>query len=258
MLGAAACRFNVEAVVECPSTNALLSEYAGKGGPLSVPGTVLVADRQTAGRGRRGRSWHSALRDPGGSLTFSLLWRLPSGVSPAGLSLAVGIGLVSAMRNLGCASVALKWPNDLLAATPAGWAKLGGVLIELLGGRAGTLAVVGVGLNLALPDELPPEQRVTGLTQCMGAAPDRHTALAAVLAALLAPLDRFSQSGFAPLRDTWSACNAYAGQPVRLLEDDGHEIHGVCAGVDDDGALLVDTATGRRRWLAGDVSLRGG
>lgn len=252
LLGPAARRFNVEAIAECPSTNTLLMARTA-----APSGAVLVADRQTAGRGRRGRQWMSAQHDATASLTFSLLWRLPPGVAPAGLALAVGLALARASDRLGAAGVMLKWPNDLLADAGDGLGKLGGILIELSGGRDGMTAVIGIGLNLAPPDLPPTEPRAVGLS-ALGrrVETDRHRILATLLQALLPALDGFTAHGFAPLRAAWEARNAFAGQAVRLLEDGGGETHGRCLGVDDDGALRVDTDRGVVRWLAGDVSLR--
>lgn len=252
LLGPAARRFNVEAIAECPSTNSLLLART------AVPsGAVVVADRQTAGRGRRGRQWKSAQDDAAASLTFSLLWRLPPGISPAGLALAVGLALTAATDRLGAPGVMLKWPNDLLADAGEGLGKLGGILIELTGGRDGMAAVIGIGLNLATPDLAPGEPRAVGLN-ALGAKleTDRHRLLATVLQSLLPILDGFSAAGFAPLRASWEARNAFAGQIVRLIEDGGNETYGRCLGVDEDGALRVDTDRGVVRWLAGDVSLR--
>ena len=108
-LGNQAGRFDVDALDECDSTNSELLRRAEGGAPS---GSVVVADRQSAGRGRRGRNW---LSSPESSLTFSLLWRFSGNASTlSGLSLAVGVALAQAMENLGAQGVCLKWPNDVL------------------------------------------------------------------------------------------------------------------------------------------------
>jgi BirA family biotin operon repressor/biotin-[acetyl-CoA-carboxylase] ligase len=220
-------------------------------------GSVLVADLQTAGRGRRGRRWWSAQSQPADSLTFSLLWRFPRSTPLSGLSLAVGVALAKALTELGAAGVKLKWPNDLLVESPAGLAKIGGILIELSSGASGTAAVIGVGLNLRAPRETLPDQLAAGIDSLLSNdLPERHRLFAALLCQLVATLDQFAAHGFAPLRADWEARNAYAGRPVRLIEETGPEIAGDCLGVDDDGALRVATEGGVRRWLAGDVTLR--
>lgn len=272
-LGEAACRLNVEALAECESTNAVLlsrgdslrSPHRGSfqsqkkpgNAALAVSGSVLVADRQTAGRGRRGRRWLSAQVSPADSLTFSLLWRFPRGAPLSGLSLAVGVALANALAELGARGVRLKWPNDLLVETPQGFAKLGGILIELSSSASGTAAVIGIGLNLQPPLEVQPDQPAAGIAATMAdGLPERHVLFAAVLRHLVLSLDLFAAQGFAPLRSAWEQANAFADRSVRLIEESGPDLVGRCRGVDDDGALRVETADGIRRWLAGDVSLR--
>jgi BirA family biotin operon repressor/biotin-[acetyl-CoA-carboxylase] ligase len=254
-LGHAACRFDVDLLRECASTNAELLLRAAKGAPA---GTVVVAERQTAGRGRMGREWIAA---PGDSLTFSLLWRFPADTGLSGLSLAVGVGVARALEKVGrplaaegaprsggdAAAIRLKWPNDVLQ----GGRKLAGILIEL---QSSTAAVIGIGLNLRLPAAMPAELRASAAA--LGTDIDPSRLLAALLAEQLAVLDEFSGGGFPALRDEWLARHAWCGQPVRVQAAHAEAIEGSCAGVDADGALLLDTAGGRRRILAGDVSLR--
>ena len=251
-LGLLAGRFNVAALAECDSTNSELLRRAERGAPV---GTVIVADRQSAGRGRRGRSWLSA---PEASLTFSLLWRFngPPG-QLAGLSLAVGVALARGLESLGAQGIRLKWPNDVLLATDGGFAKLAGILIELASDRRGSQAVIGIGLNLLPPQEALP-QPAAGLAQAMHQAPERHVVLAAILQELATLLEAFAVDGFFGLKMEWQQRHAWQDLPVRLLGDDAVVLEGVCRGVDDDGALLLETAGGLQRVLSGDVSLRPG
>lgn len=249
LLGALAGRFDVDAVDLCDSTNSELARRAEHGAPA---GSVLVADRQSAGRGRRGRSWLSA---PEASLTFSLLWRFAG--SPArlsGLSLAVGVAVAQALEALGATGVRLKWPNDILLGSDGDFAKLGGILIEMSIDRRSTQAVIGIGLNLRRPaGELP--QPAAGLDEALTVV-DRHALLAALLAALADVLDRFDAGGFAALQSAWQDRHAWQGQPVRLLEGEHLEGEGICLGADSEGALLVETPVCIKRFLSGDVSLR--
>lgn len=247
-LGDDACRFDADAVVECDSTNTRLMARAEAGAPS---GSVLVADIQTAGRGRRGRIWHSA---PGDSLTFSLLWRFtPQSQAPAALSLAVGLAVAQALETQGGRGIALKWPNDVLLAER----KLAGILVELVPG-APKSAVIGIGLNLRQPAGLPDELHgsVAAVDELLGMAPSREALLGAVLKAAAAIFDNYAAAGFAALRPAWEAHHAYAGRIVRLIQEPGIERDGRCVGVDDDGALLLDTAAGRERVISGEVSLR--
>jgi len=254
LLGPLAGRFDVDALSDVDSTSSELSRRTDQGAPA---GTVLVADRQTAGRGRRGRQWLSAPED---SLTFSVLWRFagpPSRLS--GLSLAVGVALARTLRQLGANGVCLKWPNDVLLAGNDGFAKLAGILIELSADRRGTAAIIGIGLNLRPPDSLPLQtnmQAAAGLAQALGNLPDRHLLMAAILQELLSVLDFFAVDGFAGLRSAWQELHAWQDQSVRILDEQAPELTGICRGVDADGSLLLETATGLRSIHAGDVSLR--
>ncbi|MDR0379672.1 MAG: biotin--[acetyl-CoA-carboxylase] ligase [Candidatus Accumulibacter sp.] len=253
LLGKAGGRFTLAAVAECPSTNTVLMRWAVEGAPS---GTVLVADRQTAGRGRRGRVWAAS---PEASLTFSVLWGFPGElVRLSGLSLAVGVAVARALARCGADGIRLKWPNDILYDD----AKLGGILVELCDGGDGVArAVVGIGLNLRLPENLGDAGStflpVTALERILAASPDRNVLLSSLLTELAEVFDRFTADGFSGLREAWQACHAWQERPVRLLRDGRVETEGVCLGADADGALLLRTADGRlTRCLSGDVSLR--
>lgn len=245
-LGADACRFDADLLPECDSTNARLLARAEAG---AGSGTVVIAERQTAGRGRQGRAWHSA---PGDSLTFSLLWRFAPRTSPAGLSLAIGLATANALEKAGAggtAPIQLKWPNDLLK----GGRKLGGILVELVPGVPHT-AVIGIGLNLRLPAAMPDELRA--LSAALDADHDPNALLASILAELRSVLDAFAASGFAPLHAAWTARHAFENAPVRLLSDFAPPREGLCRGVDVDGALLFEVGDRIERVLSGEVSLR--
>jgi BirA family biotin operon repressor/biotin-[acetyl-CoA-carboxylase] ligase len=237
---------DVEVVAETGSTNADLMARAPH---LSRP-TLLIAEHQSAGRGRAGRSWLSA---PGDSLTFSLAWKFAG--SPQrllGLPLAVGVALAETLAALDV-PVQLKWPNDLLR----DGSKLAGILIETQGAaEGGTWTVIGVGLNLLMPDRL--EARIG---RSAAAAPwlarmDRDVLMAALLDALAAAMAQFDAAGFGAFRARWDALHAWHGQPVAIIDNGATLQQGVAAGVDDSGRLLLDTAAGRVAVLAGDVSLR--
>ena len=231
------------------STNSLLMQRAAQGGHAQC----IVAEMQTQGRGRRGRAWYGAL---GGSLTFSLLWRFNLGASQlSGLSLAVGVALVRALRELGYSGIQLKWPNDLTH----GYRKLGGVLIELQGDAMGPAsAVIGVGLNLRLPDTVKNriDQAVVDLHTIMPEAVSRNVLLGSALRHLAQMLELFEAQGFEALRAEWEQAHAYHAKPVILRMPDGAETHGVVRGVAPDGALILDTSSGERRFGSGEMSLR--
>lgn len=251
-LGRLADSFVIDWRAHCTSTNsALIEATPADDGFIHV----LIADRQSAGRGRRGRQW---LSWDDGSLTFSALWRFAPGAPvPAGLSLVAGLALARALEELGAQGVQLKWPNDVLIHGD----KLAGILVELLPGRGRTpAAVIGIGINLQLPaDAQVPEQRgVTDLAHALDTVPPtRATVLAAVLAELRSLLDTYAAAGFVALRDAWQQRNAFTDLPV-CISGEAETLQGICRGVDEDGALLLETAVGMRRVLVGDVSLRAG
>ena len=232
----------------CDSTNSALLDA-----PAAAPGTlqVLACERQLAGRGRRGRDW---LSWGNGSLTFSVRWQFPANAaSPTGLSLAAGVAVARACDALGARNVMLKWPNDVLA----GGNKLGGILTELATTACGaTVAVIGIGLNLRRSDAATLDVPVAALEETMAILPGRSRLLGELAGQLARMLADFSLQGFVAFRDEWQARNAHAGLPVQVTGDLGWSRSGVCLGVDDDGALLLDSAHGRERVLSGDVSLR--
>ncbi|KAF1042318.1 MAG: Bifunctional ligase/repressor BirA [Herbaspirillum frisingense] len=241
-------RIDVEAVAQTGSTNVDLMQRL----PSLARRLLLVADRQTAGRGRAGRPWRTA---PESSLTFSLAWRFQRPLHALlGLPLAVGVALAEALEVFGV-SAQLKWPNDVLR----DGAKLAGILIETAadGGRGdATWAVIGIGLNLAVPEGLESE-----LQRAIGAAPElqkppRETVLAIITSALAEVLTEFEQRGFGAFVKRWQTFHSYAGQDVKIV-DNGRILHeGRAAGVDMMGRFLLDTEAGQIAVLAGDLSLR--
>lgn len=213
--------------------------------------SVLLANRQTAGRGRRGRVWQSP---PDANLYLSVYRRFDPPMSAlGGLSLAVGVALVQALSGLGVSGLGLKWPNDLLR----DGRKLGGILIESAGRSLGPArAVIGIGLNVRMPAAITGiDQPWADLSGQLPAPLDRNRLAAALLAELLQALARFSESGLSPFLGCWRKHDALAGRPVRVIDGD-RESPGVALGVADDGALLVEHAAGVRRHYSGEVSLR--
>lgn len=246
-LGAVAPRFDVVHLDSCTSTNTLLLERAAAG---AASGTVLISDEQTAGRGRRGRSWMSS---PEHSLTFSLLWKFAGKPQLGGLSLAVGVAIARALEDLGGAGIGLKWPNDV-------WLfgrKLGGVLIEVLFDATHTGAVIGIGLNLRHDSawRAAIDQPCAALEEAI-TVPLREELLAALLRRLAETLDLFALEGFPAIRNDWATRNALRDLPVRVESENGEHV-GVCEGVAADGALELRQACGAHLLItAGDVSLR--
>ncbi len=239
----------IEVVSETGSTNAdLLARAAGLTEPL-----LLVAENQTAGRGRAGRSWLSSSE---GSLTFSLAWKFDGGPQAlSGLPLAVGVALGDALGQLGV-QVQLKWPNDVLKDGD----KLAGILIETQAEASnrggGTWAVIGIGLNLIMPDEMEARLGRSAAGAPWLARMERDVLMAALLDGLAGALRLFARQGFGAFCARWNLRHAWQGETVIII-DNGTVLHeGLAAGVDETGRLLLDTPDGRIAVLAGDVSLR--
>jgi BirA family biotin operon repressor/biotin-[acetyl-CoA-carboxylase] ligase len=224
---------DVRVLERCSSTNVLLRE-AGEADVL------LAAEEQSAGRGRRGRRWHAAR---GTGITFSLSRMLYRPLRQlAGLGLVVSVGAALALRALGAARVALKWPNDLVL----DGAKLGGILVETRARGAGTLAVIGIGINCRRDPALERRLRraVAALESCMPI--DRNRIIGAVAGAVLEALAVFEARGLEPLRAQWEAMDAHAGERLRLRLADGRVLTGVARGLGPDGALRLETRAGLR------------
>ncbi|MBI1396554.1 MAG: biotin--[acetyl-CoA-carboxylase] ligase [Betaproteobacteria bacterium] len=248
-LGPDAARFHVEVVPVTESTNSdLMARAAGS----AASGTVLVAEMQTRGRGRRGRQWLSPL---GSALTFSVLWRFEqAAASLSGLSLVVGLACAEAIAATGARGVGVKWPNDLLV----DHRKLGGILIELQGDALGpSTAVIGIGVNVDLPDATirAIDQPVTDVRRAGGAG-DRNVLLAMLLRSLAAWIDRFDAGGFAPIEPAFRDRHVLQGQAVNVSLPNGDSVGGTVEGVAPDGALLIRTGGGIRRFHGGEVSVR--
>lgn len=268
----------LDVVPQTASTNTALMAQGRRG---EVWPTAMVAVHQTAGRGRRGRSWEAS---PGDTLTFSLGLPLHLDAIPGGgsaLSLAVGLALADALdaglqarqHAQGHApvppAIGLKWPNDLWL----GGRKLGGILIEatpapgLADGQR--WVVIGVGVNVQ------PGAAVAGSAWLPTPAPSLGEVWGWLVPALLHATQTFARHGFAPLREAYARRDVLLGQPVQLWTSaaalpqavggaqpaHAHdacppEHTGTAHGVADDGALLVHTSSGLQRWHAGDVSVR--
>ena len=253
-LGKYADNFQIT-IADCvESTNSILQQHAAESAfPDHNPYTVLAAELQTGGRGRRGRTWFSGLGD---SLTFSISWASPCTMQAlGGLSLAVGIAIVRALTVIGVPDISLKWPNDILHH----FHKLGGVLIELHGDMLSPVRVViGIGMNVHITDSVRQQidQAATDLASIMSSPPDRNRLLAVLLLELMEVLHLFTEQGFSPMRDEWIRYHAYHHQPVLVNFPDGSYRKGIVSGVAEDGALLLDTSSGQLQLRGGELSLR--
>lgn len=227
------------------------SELQRRGGAADF--SVVMAETQTAGRGRRGRSW---LSPPGMNIYLSCLKRFDAGFAAlSGLSLATGVIVLRALQALGIDGARLKWPNDVLADS----GKLAGILVELSGEYQGPCAaVVGIGLNVRLTDALREQagQPICDLAAlAQGAPPDRNRVAVALITSLVEGLAQFEREGFAAFVDEYAQYDALRGVPLRVSGASG-ELDGVGAGIDARGALQLQTAAGLCGIDSADVTVR--
>ncbi len=234
--------FSVEILPEIDSTNSELMRRARAG---HTEPTLLIAEQQSAGRGRMGRDWQSK---PGDSLTFSFGISL-SPTNWEGLSLAVGTSVAQSL----CEGIALKWPNDLWFQSR----KLAGILIETASSGASTASaqrycVIGIGINIA-PRLADPNLRTPpAWLQEIAPASSPQSALERLFTPLLVDMLQFEREGFAAFSSRFAALDALQGQQVVL--SDG--LAGQARGVDATGALLVHTSQGMQRVASQEVSVR--
>ncbi|AMN46155.1 BirA family transcriptional regulator, biotin operon repressor / biotin-[acetyl-CoA-carboxylase] ligase [Steroidobacter denitrificans] len=245
---------HLEVLLQVDSTNRHLADQApAAAGRMRV----CTAELQTAGRGRRGRSW---LAPFGSGICLSMGWQfveVPPGFSALGL--AVGVAAVRAFRRLGIEGVGLKWPNDLV------WRhrKLGGILIEMRGESTGpAYVVIGIGLNMRMPASTRlglAEQQAMLVCDLHEIAPERTPSRNQLIAALIdesfVMLDAFAMQGFSAFAPAWGQFDTLAGAPVKVLSG-AQTIAGIARGVDSDGGLLVEVDGELRRFISGEVSLR--
>ena len=246
---------NLDIEFSIPSTNSAARQQVEQGGiDANYSGHVIFAEQQTAGRGRRGRTWVSPL---GRNIYTSTIWRFSAGASAlSGLSLAVGVAIVKALESLGHKGIGLKWPNDLL------WQgkKLGGILLEISGDAAGPChVVVGIGLNVnmsnqqSVTDDI--DQPWVDLASLSDQPVDKNAIAAALLNQLIPMLATFEASGFEPLLQDWLDRDAYLGSDI-VLTMGADILQGKQVGVNSDGSLCIETADGLRTFNGGEVSLR--
>ena len=231
------------------STNRLCLERISQ---TPTGAVVVTAEQQTAGRGRRGKAWVSPFAR---NIYLSIGWQMQGGASQLqGLSLAAGVAVHRALHKLGLSDLQLKWPNDLLVQGQ----KLGGILIELTGDAAGPCQVViGLGLNVDMPKQAQSQidQAWTDL-KTQGVRSGRNELIAALVNNLIPLLSEWEQAGFGAWREQWQQLDAHKDQPVKIVMGE-KSIAGTARGVDEQGAILIETTTGITAFHGGEVSLRG-
>lgn len=236
---------SIEATLD--STNSALQRL-----PLAQQhATVVLAEHQTSGRGRRDRQWHSPF---GRNMYLSFGWRFEKPLTGLGcLPLVLALAVAKALSRAGLKGHRIKWPNDLLL----DGRKLGGCLVEMQADPRGSChAVLGVGINVHMPatgETAEIDQPWTDLhSQLPGFS--RNDLAALLLEELIVQLDLFDEQGFGPFKETWKVWDGLYGQTINAYSGNS-PVNGVASGIDDSGALLLDTGTEILKLNSGEVSL---
>ena len=231
--------------IDSTNAEALRLIDAGQASPF-----LVLSERQTAGRGRRGRKWVSPFAQ---NLYYSLVLRIDGGMRQLeGLSLVVGLAVMQALRDVGVHGSGLKWPNDVLV----GSKKVAGILLELVGDPADVCHVVlGIGINANMQSAEEVDQQWTSIQLETGRSVDRNHLVAHLSQALQAYLERHRDSGFSVIRDEWEQNHLWQGKAVSLIAG-VNQVDGIVLGIDDQGALRLDVNGVEKTYSGGELSLR--
>lgn len=242
-------KVEIDVLWEVDSTNRYVTEQANLG---KSSGYTCVAESQLNGRGRRGRTWVSPL---GGNVYFSQLWEFSMGPADlSGLSLAVSLAVMRSLHHIGVQGAELKWPNDILIYQK----KVAGILLEIVGESAGpTRVVVGIGVNFHLPKEAAKQidQPYTTLDQHISRGLSRNRFIGLLINQLLNIYGDFQEHGFTGFAGEWRDADAFVDSPVEL-NTGSTTVSGICRGVNNSGALLLEKDGQIRSYQTGEVSLR--
>lgn len=242
-----ACDWPVLVFDSIDSTNAQALRAIGQG---QVAPFLVVAERQTAGRGRRGRKWVSPFAE---NIYYSLVLRIDGGMRQLeGLSLVVGLAALQTLREAGIAGAGLKWPNDVLV----GQKKIAGILLELVGDPADVCHVVlGVGINVNMQATDEVDQQWTSMRLESGKAFDRNHLVAQLGMMLQRYLARHQAGGFSAIRVEWEQNHLWQGKDVSLIAG-ANQIDGEVLGIDSQGALRLKVEGVEKVFSGGELSLR--
>ncbi|RON39806.1 bifunctional biotin--[acetyl-CoA-carboxylase] ligase/biotin operon repressor BirA [Pseudomonas brassicacearum] len=231
--------------IDSTNAEALRAIERGQAAPF-----LVLAERQTAGRGRRGRKWASPFAE---NIYYSLVLRIEGGMRQLeGLSLVVGLAVMQALRELGISGAGLKWPNDVLV----GQKKIAGILLELVGDPADVCHVVlgvGINVNMQITDEV--DQQWTSMRLESGKVFDRNSLVGELGAMLQAYLCRHQVDGFSAIQAEWEQNHLWQGRAVSLIAGVNH-IEGEVLGIDSQGALRLKVGGVEKVFSGGELSLR--
>ncbi|WP_277963919.1 bifunctional biotin--[acetyl-CoA-carboxylase] ligase/biotin operon repressor BirA [Pseudomonas sp. RIT-To-2] len=231
--------------IDSTNAEALRAVAQGREAPFMV-----LAERQTAGRGRRGRTWVSPFAE---NLYYSLVLRIDGGMRQLeGLSLVVGLAVMQALRELGIARAGLKWPNDVLV----GQQKIAGILLELVGDPADVCHVVlGIGINVNMQSTDAVDQQWTSMRLESGKSVDRNQLVSLLSKRLQEYLVLHREQGFAPIQAQWEANHLWQGRAVSLIAG-VNQVDGEVMGIDHQGALRLKVDGVEKSFSGGELSLR--
>lgn len=237
--------FLLSETLDSTNAEALRIMQAGRPAPF-----IVLAERQTAGRGRRGRKWVSPFAE---NLYYSLVLRVEGGMGQLeGLSLVVGLAVLKALRERGVAKAGLKWPNDILL----GKQKLAGILLELAGDPADVChVVIGIGINVNMLATGEVDQAWTSMRLQLGEMVDRNALAGDLTRHLNHYLGRHRVEGFLGLQEEWQDNHLWQGQAVSLVAG-SYQVDGTVLGVDKQGALRLQVGNEERLFNGGELSLR--
>ena len=229
------------------STNAEALRAVDRG--VTAP-FVILAERQTAGRGRRGRKWVSPFAE---NIYYSLVLRMDGGMRQLeGLSLVVGLAVLSALRAVGVSDAGLKWPNDVLVSNK----KIAGILLELVGDPADVCHVVlGIGINVNMRVASEVDQAWTSVFLESGVATNRNELVSKLSDSLRMYLKRHEVSGFSAIQSEWEQNHLWQGREVSLIAG-VHQVNGTVMGIDRQGALRMSVNGEEKVFSGGELSLR--
>jgi BirA family biotin operon repressor/biotin-[acetyl-CoA-carboxylase] ligase len=239
--------WNIRVFDTLDSTNAEAMRLVAQGAALPL---LVVAEQQTAGRGRRGRKWASPFAQ---NLYYSLALRIEGGMRQLeGLSLLVGLAVVKMLSESGIENAGLKWPNDILV----GRQKLAGVLLELTGDPGDVChVVIGIGINVNMQSSTEVDQSWTSMMLQLGVSQDRNRVSARLSAALDEYLIGHREKGFSAFKDEWERNHLWQNEAVTLLSG-SNTIEGTVVGVDAVGGLRLKVGDEVRVFSGGELSLR--
>lgn len=242
------CRLKILSVVD--STNRYAREQAAN---HASSGLVVLAEKQTAGRGRRGKVWVSPLAS---NIYMSVVWDFSgAGDTLKGLSLAIGVAVRRALLKLGVAEIKLKWPNDIFV----NGKKLGGILLEMIGDPSAECSViVGIGINVLMSESSAEaiDQDWTDLQKASSVTISRNELVACLITETFEVLGNFQRTGFSVYRAEWQSADLLKNQSGTISKD-RESVSGIVLGVDNSGSLRMRLSDGEeQRFIGGELSLR--